>query len=180
VIPDGARELPGALHVSGEDRLQVLCVRLVRRLALAGMPITWGMNFNHAPFTRGEAVRQAAKNRAMGLVVGRADLSLIVNGRAVEVEFKTREGVCSGAQKAYGGWVLRSNGAWEVCRSLDEMLDILATHVPNWNTQWSGLARRWADEIAKSGGADRQPGARPRVARGRRRAGGEPVRGDVG
>lgn len=63
-------------------------------------------------------------------VKGAADLRIIINGLAVEVEVKTLKGVQSDAQKQYERAIQRAGGRYFLCRDAEGCVNAIRKSIP--------------------------------------------------
>ena len=75
---------------------------------------------------------QAARMKREGLLAGVADVCVMMNnGRTGWLEFKTVKGKQSLAQKVFEGWCIALAHPYELCRDLQDAIDVL--------TRWGAL-----------------------------------------
>lgn len=117
-----------------EDALQRACVRWLR----LAHPRVFAF---HCPNGGKRNLAEAARFKAMGVIPGIPDL-LILEGRGLAVELKSKKGVLTDNQKTVHE-LLRSRGwAVAVARDLDAFVSIVNSHM-------NSRAVREASEIGK-------------------------------
>lgn len=71
-------------------------------------------------------------------VKGAADLRIIINGLAIEVEAKTLKGVQSDAQKQYERAIQRAGGRYFLCRDAGSCVDAIRESISGGGSEGSG------------------------------------------
>ena len=71
-------------------------------------------------------------------VKGAADLRVIINGLAIEVEAKTLKGVQSDAQKQYEKAIQRAGGRYFVCRDAEGCVNAIRSSILGGDSEGSG------------------------------------------
>lgn len=105
-----------------EDQLQKSVVQYL--LLSCPEDVLW----YHCPNGEYRSKRTAAKLKLMGVRPGIPDLCFVLpGGRAAFIELKTETGVISKNQKIILGMVRSLGGLHAVCRSLEDVEDILQT-----------------------------------------------------
>jgi hypothetical protein len=70
-----------------------------------------------------------AKNKALGLVAGRADVVLYCHGVATMIEFKIRDGVQSELQKEWQKIIEKENFEYYIIRDLDSFINLIRSKI---------------------------------------------------
>jgi hypothetical protein len=70
-----------------------------------------------------------AKNKALGLVAGRADVVLYRHGVATMIEFKIRDGTQSELQKEWQKIIEKENFEYYIIRDLDSFINLIRSKI---------------------------------------------------
>lgn len=109
-----------------EDDIQKACVKMLTLLENQKM-----LRFFHVPNGGKRGAREGSKFKKMGVRPGVPDLVILpTKGDACFIELKAGKNTETDAQKEWGAW-LSLHYRYAVCRSVDEMLGVLAA----WNVK---------------------------------------------
>lgn len=111
-----------------EDDLQIATATLLRRIALPGVI------FFHTPNSGKRSKREAGRFKAMGVLAGVADWTIIWSNAdalipsILFVELKSATGRASDEQKAFRAKAEATGCAYEIARTMDEFMAIISRH----------------------------------------------------
>ena len=85
------------------------------------------VRYTHLPLGEARDVRVGAKLKRMGLKPGWPDFIILRDHprEPIFIEMKAGRGALSSAQKELAGWFERHGFIYRVCRSLDDVIDVL-------------------------------------------------------
>lgn len=75
--------------------------------------------------TREEAIRRGARMKKRGVKPGWPDLIVLFNSRSHGIELKAKDGRLSDDQKSVRDQIIAAGGTYEVCRSVEAVVDHL-------------------------------------------------------
>lgn len=130
-IPEKAFEIKGAVRVREEDKRQILFVRELRKLAIAGEPVLWFHVANELEIKGKAAIVVAIRRRMLGTVPGAPDLFVTVAGKPIFFELKSDRGKPSKDQREFRQWATINGIPYAVIRTPSEGLDIVRAMLPN-------------------------------------------------
>ena len=115
-----------------EDQIAIAVATMLRVETLQGnLRGTWtciphevgAMSLGEKGFRSAQA--RYAKAKAMGLITGSADYVFVWPDGGGWIELKTKTGSLSPAQRDFREWCMASGSSFAVCRSVDEVREIL-------------------------------------------------------
>lgn len=102
-----------------EDKLQKACVRILK------YRYWWLKNcWHHSPSEGKRTEFQGAMLKEMGMTTGWPDLEICHNGTTLFIEFKTKTGRQSQAQKDVQAALEAQGFTYIVCRSVEQFIEI--------------------------------------------------------
>jgi len=101
-----------------EDKLHAEIVRALE-VILPPSVVWWSSE------SRGVGVREGARRKARGVKAGVPDMQFHFDSRSHFIEIKTTQGRMNEAQIAMAAWLRGAGHQYDVCRSLDDVIDCL-------------------------------------------------------